>query len=226
MADQTGRDMALCRLDDKAQNRLARLAPLGIRELGLGTLQGCLGALMVAWAGIVFAQAPDGPPSQAAFRAAIQGFYEMAQAEKNDGRFADLERSRAAALAKTLGPDLQFQGWTLELKGIEPTPRGGYFVRFIDPALADLRLPRPTFWNGGPGRITRECAIPVNSRLYDVLKKMKPGAVATVSGRFFPDENNGPVFESAKLNFRANEVELAKFRTPYFSVQFTEIVAR
>lgn len=180
----------------------------------------------MAWAGPVFAQLPGVPPSQAAFRVAIQKSYEMAQAEKTDARFGELERLRAAALAEALGPDLQFEGWTLELKGIEPTPRGGYFVRFIDPALADLRLPRPTFWNGGPGRLTKECAIPMNSRLYAVLKLMKPGSIATVSGRFFPDANDGPTFESAKLNFRANEVELAKFRTPYFSVQLAEILAR
>ena len=192
----------------------------------MGIWHGCLAALVVAWSGPVFAQVSGTPPSQAAFRAAIQKHYELAQAEKDDARFADLERARATALARALGPNLQFEGWVLELKGIEPTPRGGYFVRFIDSALADLRFARPTFWNGGPGRLTRDCSIPMNSQLYDVLKQMKPGRSATVSGRFFPDANDGPVFESAKLNFRANEVEIAKFRTPYFSVQFTEIVAR
>lgn len=192
----------------------------------MGIRHGCLAALAVAWSGVVFAQTSGVPPSQAAFRAAIQKHHDLARAEKNDARFADLERARATALAKALGPNLQFEGWTLELKGIEPTPRGGYFVRFIDPVLADLRFARPTFWNGGPGRLTRECAIPMNSQLYEVLKQMKPGGTATVSGRFFPDANDGPMFESAKLNFRANEVEVAKFRMPYFSVQFTEIVAR
>ena len=185
-----------------------------------------LAALLVAWSGPVFAEVPAVPPSQAAFRVAIQRFHETAQAERNDTRFGELERLRAVAFAKALGPDLSFAGWTLELKGIEPTPRGGYFVRFVDPALADVRLPRPTFWNGGPGRITRETAIAPASRLYEVLQLMRPGAVAVVSGRFFPDANEGPLLESAKLNFRANEVELAKFRAPYFSVQFFEILAR
>ncbi len=190
------------------------------------TRLGWLAALILAWAEPVFAQVSGVPPSQAAFRVAIQKSYEMAQGEKDEARFVELDRWRAGALAQALGPDLQFEGWTLELTGIEPTLRGGYFVRFVDPALADLRLPRPTFWNGGPGRLTKECAIPPTSRLYDVLKQMKPGVVATVSGRFFPDANDGPLFESAKLNFRANEVALAKFRTPYFAVRLSEIVAR
>ena len=55
---------------------------------------------------------------------------------------------------------------------------------------------------------------------------MRPGTRATVSGRFFPDEDGGPLFESAKTTFRANEAEKAKFRTPYFSVQFTRIAPR
>ena len=192
----------------------------------MGTRHGCFAALIMAWSGLVFAQVSGVPPSQAAFRAAIQKYHEMAQAEKNDARFSELERLRATALAGALNPGLQFEGWTLELKGIEPTPRGGYFVRFTDPALAELRLARPTFWNGGPGRITSETAIPTNSRLYEALKQMKPGGKAIVSGHFFPDANGGPVFESAKVNYRANEVEQAKFRTPYFSVQFTDIAAR
>ena len=192
----------------------------------MGTRHGCFAALIVAWSGLVFAQVSGAPPSQAAFRAALQKSHDMAQAEKNGARFSELERLRAIALANALGPELRFEGWLLELKGIEPTPRGGYFVRFIDPASTDFRRARATFWNGGPGRITSETAIPFNSRLYEALKSMRPGGKATVSGRFFPDANGGPVFESAKLNFRANEVEHAKFRAPYFSVQLTDIVAR
>jgi hypothetical protein len=42
---------------------------------------------------------------------------------------------------------------------------------------------------------------------------------AIVSGRFFPGEDGGPLFESSKTTFQANEAEKAKFRTPYFSVQ-------
>jgi hypothetical protein len=80
-----------------------------------------LAALLVAWSGLVFAQVPAVPPSQAAFRVAIQKFHETAQAEKNDTRFGELERLRAAAFAKALGPELSFAGWMLELKGIEPT---------------------------------------------------------------------------------------------------------
>ena len=192
----------------------------------MATRLGCFAALIVAWSGLVFAQVSGTPPSQAGFRAALQTHHEMAQMEKDDTRLSELGRLRAIAIAKALDPDLGFEGWLLELKGIEPTPRGGYFVRFIDPALAAPDLAKPTFWNGGPGRITRETAIPLNSRLYEALRAMKPGGKAIVSGHFFPDSDGGPVFESAKLNFRANEVELAKFRAPYFSVQFTDIAVR
>jgi hypothetical protein len=34
------------------------------------------------------------------------------------------------------------------------------------------------------------------------------------------------MFESSKTTFRAHEAEKAKFRTPYFSVQFTRIEPR
>lgn len=143
--------------------------------------------------------------------------------ETDQARFGELQRARAAAFVRALGEGLTFEGWRVELKGIEPTPRGGYFVRFVDPALADLRAVRPTYWNGGPGKIGRETAILRDTELHDVLKAMRPGMQAIVSGRFFPDEDGGPLFESAKTTFRANEAEKAKFRTPYFSVQFAKI---
>ena len=46
---------------------------------------------------------------------------------------------------------------------------------------------------------------------------------AIVSGRFFPGEDGGPLFESSKTTFQATEVEKANFRTPYFSVRSTRI---
>lgn len=179
--------------------------------------------LLAALAGPVAAREPDVPPSQAAFRAALTKYYEKCEKETDQARFGELQRARAAAFAQALGEDLSFEGWRLELKGIEPTPRGGYFVRFIDPTMADLRSVRPTYWNGGPGKISRETAILPNTELHDILKGMRPGMQAIVSGRFFPGEDGGPVFESSKTTFQANEAEKAKFRTPYFSVQFIRI---
>jgi hypothetical protein len=55
---------------------------------------------------------------------------------------------------------------------------------------------------------------------------MRPSLKAIVSRRFFPDEDGGPLFESSKVTFKANEAEKAKFRMPYFSVQFTRIEPR
>lgn len=182
-----------------------------------------LAALLAALTGPVCAGETDVPPSQAAFRAVLTKYYEKCKTETEQARFAELQRARATAFAQSLGEGLSFEGWLLELKGIEPTPRGGYFVRFIDPVLADLRAVRPTYWNGGPGKIGRETAILRETELHDVLKAMRPGMHAIVSGRFFPDEDGGPLFESSKTTFRAHEAEKAKFRTPYFSVQFTKI---
>jgi hypothetical protein len=180
-------------------------------------------ALVAALTGPVDAREPDVPPSQAAFRAALTKYYEKCETETEQARFGELQRERATAFAQSLGEGLSFEGWLLELKGIEPTPRGGYFVRFIDPALSDLRAVRPTYWNGGPGKIGRETAILRETELHDVLKTMRPGMSAIVSGRFFPGEDGGPLFESSKTTFRAHEAEKAKFRMPYFSVQFTRI---
>ena len=185
-----------------------------------------LAAVLAALAGPACAREPDVPPSQVAFRAVLTTFYEKCETETEPARFAELQRARAAAFAQSLGEGLSFDGWLLELKGIEPTPRGGYFVRFIDPAMADLRAVRPTYWNGGPGKIGRETAILRDTELHDVLKAMRPGMQSIISGRFFPDEDGGPLFESAKTTFRANEAEKAKFRTPYFSLQFTRIVPK
>jgi len=183
-------------------------------------------ALFAAMIGPVSARDPDVPPSQAAFRADLTKYYEQGEKETDPARFAELQRARAAAFVQALGEGLAFEGWLLELKGIEPTPRGGYFVRFIDPTMADLRAIRPTYWNGGPGKISRETAILPNTKLHGILKGMRPGMQAIVSGRFFPGEDGGPVFESSKTTFHANEAERAKFRMPYFSVQFTSIEPR
>ena len=183
-------------------------------------------ALLAALAGPVCAREPDVPPSQAAFRAVLTKYYGESETETEHARFGELQRARGTAFAQSLGEGLSFEGWLLELKGIEPTPRGGYFVRFVDPALSDLRAVRPTYWNGGPGKIGRETAILRETELHDVLKAMRPGMHAIVSGRFFPGEDGGPLFESSKTTFRAHEAEKAKFRTPYFSVQFTRIEPR
>lgn len=182
--------------------------------------------LLAVLAGPVSAREADVPPSQAAFRAALVSYYEKCEGATVPARFRELQRARAEALEQSLGEGLSFEGWLLELKGIEPTPRGGYFIRLIDPDLADLRAVRPTYWNGGPGKIGREAAIVPNSELHDILRSMRPGMQAIVSGRFFPDEDGGPLFESSKITFQANEAEKAKFRTPYFSVQFNRIEPR
>lgn len=183
-------------------------------------------ALVAALAGPLHGREANVPSSQAAFRVALTTYYEKCEKESEPARFGELQRARAEAFAQSLGEGLTFDGWLLELKGIEPTPRGGYFVRFVDPTMTDLRAVRPTYWNGGPGKIGRETAILPNSELHDILKAMRPGMQATVSGHFFPGEDGGPMFESSKTTFRANEAEKAKFRMPYFSVQFTKIEPR
>jgi hypothetical protein len=185
-----------------------------------------LAALLAVLAGPVCARDPDVPPSQAAFRAVLMKYYEECEKETDAARFGELEHARAEAFVRSLGGGLSFEGWLLELKGIEPTPRGGYFVRFIDPAMADLRDVRPTYWNGGPGKIGRETAILPNSDLHVILRDMRPGLKAVVSGRFFPGEDGGPLYESSKVTFKANEAHKAKFRMPYFSVQFIKIEPR
>ncbi len=139
---------------------------------------------------------------------------------------AELQRARSQALERSLGEGLSFEGWLLELKCIELTLRGGFFIRLVDPGMADLRAVHPTYWNGGPGKIGRATVILPKSELHDTLKSMRPGMQAIVSGHFFPGEDGGPLFESSRVTFQANEAEKAKFRTPYFSVQFTRIEPR
>jgi hypothetical protein len=121
-------------------------------------------ALVTALAGPVGAREPDVPPSQVAFRAALTKYYEKCETETEQARFGELQRARAMAFAQSLGEGLAFEGWLLELKGIEPTPRGGYFVRFIDPALADLRaVRRPTGTAAPEGSAARRRSFPRRS---------------------------------------------------------------
>ena len=72
-------------------------------------------------------------------------------------------------------------------------------------------------------RANRAWAILPNSELHDILKGMRPGMQAIVSGQLSLGEDGGPLFESSKTTFQANEAEKAKFCTPYTSVRFTRI---
>ena len=75
-----------------------------------------------------------------------------------------------------------------------------------------------------------EIAIPRSARDSNLLTLVAPGH------QIGPDKraqvaiqhavHSVPLFEAAKTNFRAHEAEKAKFRMPYFAVQFTRIEPR
>ena len=44
-----------------------------------------------------------------------------------------------------------------------------------------------------------------------------------VSGTFFPGDDGGPFYESARISFQDLEVERARFRMPYFSIRIEQI---
>lgn len=171
------------------------------------------------------------PASQLAFRAVLKEYDRRAEAEDDVARLRALEAERAADLAKalataspTVGRErLGFAGWRLILSGSEPTPGGGLFLRFLDPALDAPGSVRPTYWNSGPGAIRRQAEITAKSPLYAPLRLLKRGTIVVVSGSFFPDDHGGPYFESARISSRLVEVERAKFRLPYFAVRLDEV---
>ena len=52
---------------------------------------------------------------------------------------------------------------------------------------------------------------------------LKRGTLVVVAGNFFPGEDGGPFYESARISFQDLEVERARFRMPYFSIRIEEI---
>ena len=163
------------------------------------------------------------PSTQAAFRAVLLKYDQRANAETDPGRLRTLAAERAAELAQVLGQGLAFSGWDLILSGSEATPMGGIFVRLLDATMNAPRSVRPTYWNSGPGAIMRQAEITPKSPLHGPLALLKRGTVVVVSGNFFPGDNGGPFYESARISFQDVEVERARFRMPYFSIRIEEI---
>ena len=163
------------------------------------------------------------PTVQAAFRAVLVKFDERADAETDLGQLRALAAERAVELGQVLGQGLPFNGWDLILSGTEVTPMGGIFVRLIDDKLNAPRSVRPTYWNSGPGAIMRQAEITPKSPLHGPMALLKRGALVVVSGSFFPGDDGGPFYESARISFKDVEVERARFRMPFFSIRIEEI---
>ena len=179
-------------------------------------------ALGLAFASPAGAESLAVPPSQAAFRTVLVKYDQRADVETDVARLRALAVERAAKLAKILGEGLRFDAWRLVLSGTEPTPMGGLFLRFLDSTLDAPRSVRPTYWNSGPGAILREAEITAKSPLYRQASLLKRGALIVVSGRFFPGDNGGPFYESARISWQEQAIERARFRAPYFSIKLDE----
>jgi hypothetical protein len=180
--------------------------------------------VMLALLAVASAQpAAAEPAAQAAFRAVLLKYDQRADAESDPGRLRALAAERAGELAQVLGQGLTFNGWDLILSGSETTPMGGIFVRLLDERLNAPRTVRPTYWNSGPGAIMRQAEITAKSPLHAPLVLLKRGTLVVVSGNFFPGDNGGPFYESARISFQDLEIERARFRMPYFSIRIEEI---
>jgi len=175
-------------------------------------------ALGLAFASPAGAESLAVPPSQSAFRTVLVKYDQRADVETDVARLRALD----GELAKILGEGLRFDAWRLVLSGTEPTPMGGLFLRFLDSTLDAPRSVRPTYWNSGPGAILREAEITAKSPLYRQASLLKRGALIVVSGRFFPGDNGGPFYESARISWQEQAIERARFRAPYFSIKLDE----
>ena len=181
-------------------------------------------SVMLALAVVASAHSAAAEPSaQAAFRTVLQKYDQRAEAETDLARLRALAAERSAELAQVLGQGLLFNGWDLILSGTEATPMGGIFVRLHDTTLNAPRSVRPTYWNSGPGAIMRQAEITPKSPLHRPLALLKRGTLVVVAGNFFPGEDGGPFYESARISFQDLEVERARFRMPYFSIRIEEI---
>jgi hypothetical protein len=179
---------------------------------------------MLALAVVALAQpAAAEPAAQAAFRTVLVKFDERANAQTDLAPLRALAAERAVELAQVLGQGLPFNGWDLILSGTEATPMGGIFVRLLDAKLNAPRSVRPTYWNSGPGAIMRQAEISPKSPLHGPMALLKRGALVVVSGSFFPGDDGGPFYESARISFNDVEVERARFRMPYFSIRIEQI---
>jgi hypothetical protein len=181
-------------------------------------------SVMLALVAVASAQSAAADPSaQAAFRAVLVKYDQRADAETDPARLRTLAAERAGELAQVLGQGLAFTGWDLILSGSEATPMGGIFVRLLDATMNAPRSVRPTYWNSGPGAIMRQAEITPKSPLHGPLALLKRGTLVVVSGNFFPGDNGGPFYESARISFQDLEIERARFRMPYFSIRIEEI---
>lgn len=181
-------------------------------------------SVMLALAAVVSAQpAAAESAAQAAFRAVLLKYDKLADAETDPGRLRQLAAERAGALAQVLGQGLAYTDWDLTLSGSEPTPMGGIFVRLVDDKLNAPRSVRPTYWNSGPGTIMRQSEITPRSPLHRPMALLKRGTLVVVSGNFFPGDDGGPFYESARSSYRDVEIERARFRMPFFSIRIDEI---
>jgi len=176
-------------------------------------------ALALAWPHFASAE----PALQAAFRAVLVKYDQLADAETDIDRLHALEAERAAELAGMLGKDLRFEGWHLLVSGSEATPLGGIFLRLLDPELMVFKAVRPTYWNTGPGDILRQVEITAKSPLHASVALLKRESRVVVSGHFFPGDNGGPFYESARASFQMLSVERARFRMPYFPIAIEAI---
>jgi hypothetical protein len=179
--------------------------------------------LGLAFASRGWAQPAAVPPSQAAFRTVLVTYDQRAEVETDVAHLRALAADRAAALAKALGEGLRFERWRLVLSGTEPTPMGGLFLRFLDSTLDAPKSVRPTYWNSGPGPILRQAEITAKSPLYGPAALLKRGTMVVVSGHFFPGDDGGPYYESARISWQDLSVERARFRAPYFSIKLEEL---
>ena len=178
-----------------------------------------LALMAVAWTQPAAAE----PSPQAAFRAVLLTYDQRADAETDIGRLRTLAAERAGELAQVLGQGLAFNGWDLILSGTEATPMGGIFVRLLDDKMNAPRSVRPTYWNSGPGPIMRQAQISAKSPLHGPMSLLKRDTLVVVSGNFFPADNGGPFYESARISFQDLEIERARFRMPYFSIRIEQI---
>lgn len=181
-------------------------------------------ALVLAWLQLIWPlPAAAEPDSQAAFRAVLVKYDGAAAAETDIDRLQALETQRGVELAQALGNGLRFEGWQLVLTASETTPMGGIFLRLLDPQLLTFKTVRPTYWNSGPGAILRQVEIPPNSPLHASVALLKREAQVVISGRFFPSEQGGLLFEAANSSFQPLTNQRARFRMPYFSIAIEAI---
>jgi hypothetical protein len=150
-----------------------------------GTAPTRVRAAPAAAAAAAAAEAPELPPQQAAFVAAVEGMIESYQGAANELQASALRTRRAAVIKAVLRGKRTFKNWQGTLVGLTTTGAGH--------ACVDVRIAPHTriqTWNSDLADGDDKTVIAQSHPLFAALAELKQGDAVEVSGTFLPGKRD------------------------------------